>query len=154
MKLKVHRLLQICTAVVFTLCGCASTPDPTAIKVTLEAAANVNPDVHGRPSPVIVRLYELRSPTAFTNADFFSLYDKDQEILGADLVVKEEIQLTPGEKRSFRRQTQPDTRHIAAIAAFRDLNRAQWRSTAVVPLQQTTRITIRLDGNNIAISTK
>jgi len=152
MKMKVRRLWQICAVTIFALCGCSSTPDPTVLKMTIGASPSINPDVHGRPSPVIVRLYELKSPTAFLSADFFSLYDKDQETLGADLVLKEEIQLTPGEKRQFRRLPQPDTRHIGAIAAFRDLEHAQWRSTAAVPLQQTSRMTISLDGNNILIT--
>lgn len=137
------------------IASCSSAPKitpTTNIQVTLEAAANVNPDSRGRPSPIIVRFYELKSPTAFNNADFFSLYEHEQETLGADLVTKEEIQLTPGEKRQFQRQPQPDTRHIGVIAAFRDLEHAQWRSTTIVPLQQTTPITIKLDGSTIVIS--
>ncbi len=142
------------TVIASLMIGCAGAPKPkpTVIQVGLEAAANVNPDARGRPSPIILRFYELKSPTSFNNADFFSLYEHDQETLGADRVAKEEIQLTPGEKRQFERQTQPDTHYIGVIAAFRDLEHAQWRSTLAVPLQQTTPITIKLDGSTIVIS--
>ena len=68
---KKQRALLICTALIFMLFGCASAPKPTLVQVALSAQANVNPDSRGRPSPIVVRFYELKTPTAFNNADFF-----------------------------------------------------------------------------------
>lgn len=53
--------------------GCSSlSPFSTLTKLDLRLTASdkVNPDLHGRPSPVVVRLLELRHPVAFENADF------------------------------------------------------------------------------------
>ncbi|MGB7990462.1 MAG: type VI secretion system lipoprotein TssJ, partial [Candidatus Methylophosphatis roskildensis] len=47
-------------------------PKPTVITATIDAAATVNPDANGRPSPIVMRMFELRSIAAFNNADFFS----------------------------------------------------------------------------------
>ena len=50
---------------------------PAEIEVTVEASDDLNPDFEGNPSPMVVRFYELKSPTAFNNAGFFALYDSD-----------------------------------------------------------------------------
>ncbi len=54
-------------------------PDRTEIEATFRAAADLNPDYQGNPSPLVVRFYELKSPTAFNNAGFFDLYDNAEE---------------------------------------------------------------------------
>jgi type VI secretion system protein VasD len=137
------------------LAACASPPPPppkpTIIQATIEVRPNTNPDARGRPSPVVLRFYELKSLAAFNGADFFSLFEKDKDVLAAELVAREEFQLAPGENRQFERKPQPDTRYIAVVAASRDLERAQWRaSMPAVPLQ-TTPVVIKLDASNVSI---
>src|SRR5947207_3053449 len=105
--------LRVPLAVLLGLAACAAPPPkPATIAATLDAHANVNPDARGRPSPVIVRFYELKSLAAFNAADFFSMFDRDKETLGAELVAREEFDLRPGEKRPLARTLQPDTRYI------------------------------------------
>jgi len=95
--------------------------------------------------------YALEQISAtFNAADFFSLYERDKETLGADVLAREEFQLMPGDKRQFQRPTQADTRFVAVVAAFRDLERAQWRAASAVPLNQTTPIVIKLDGSKVS----
>lgn len=144
----------VAITVLFGLAGCASAPKPIAVKASLEAQKSVNPDLHGRPSPVVVRVYALKSLAAFNSADFFSLFDKDKEVLGADLIDREELQLMPGQQRDLQKVFPPETRHIAVIAAFRDLERSQWRATADIPPKQ-TKITaqILLEGKKVSIVT-
>ncbi len=117
----------------------------------MEVDAGVNPDAHGRPSPVVVRLYELKALAAFRSSDFFSLFDHDQQTLGVELVTKEEYLLEPGYKRQFDRKLQPDTRFIGVIAAFRDLERSQWRATMTVVQQETTPVFIRIEANKVSV---
>ena len=86
---------------VLLLTGC-TTLSPyssvTKLNLNLIASDEVNPDLHGRPSPVVVRLFELKHPVAFENADFFSLYERGKESLAPDLVTSEELELRPGQK--------------------------------------------------------
>ena len=88
-------------AVLALLAGC-STLSPysrlTKLDLALSAGERVNPDLNGRPSPVVVRLFELKHPVAFENADFFSLYERPKETLDPDLVTSEELELRPGER--------------------------------------------------------
>jgi type VI secretion system protein VasD len=139
------------------LSGCAGAPKPpppTVIELTLEVAADANPDARGRASPIIVRLLELKSLAAFDSADFFSLFEKDQATLGSELVAREEFQFQPKDTRKLQRTLQSDTRHVAVIAAFRDLERAKWRAAIAVPLHKTTPVVVRVDARSISISTK
>lgn len=136
------------------LAGCAGAPKPTVVKAILNAHSSVNPDVRNRPSPVTVRIYGLKSRAAFDSADFFSLYDKDKETLGADLLDKDEFQLMPGENRPFEKQFSPETRYLGVVAAFRDLERAQWRTTVAIVPNQVSTIQVKLERNSVTIHNK
>jgi type VI secretion system protein VasD len=143
--------------VIAIMSGCASPPPPpkpTIIQATIDVRASTNPDAKGRPSPIVLRFYELKSLAAFMSSDFFSLYDRDKETLAAELVAREEFQLTPGKSQQFERKLQPETTHIAVVAAFRDLERAQWRASMPVVPQQTTPVVIRLEGSTVSVGGK
>jgi type VI secretion system protein VasD len=124
------------------LAGCASAPKPAEITGTIKASANVNPSVSKRPSPLLVRVYELKTATAFNNADFVSLYQRDQAELGAEMVGRDEVILNPGETRPLNKTTSPDTRFIGVLGAYRDLDHAKWRSVVAVQPGQKQRLLI------------
>lgn len=134
------------------LAGCASAPPkPTIITATIQAGADLNPDNSGRASPVVVRLLEMSSLSVFQASDFFSLWDRENETLSSDLLAKEEFLMRPGEVKRFDRTLQDDTRHIAVVAAFRDLERAEWRATVSIVPHETRPVTIRLDSRSVRI---
>ena len=60
----------------------------TPIKFVIQADQLVNPNVEGEPSPIVVRIYELKSTTNFAQAQFFELFDNDAKRLGPDLVAR------------------------------------------------------------------
>lgn len=138
-------------ALALAVLGCASAPKPTIVKMDLDVGAGVNPDSRGRPSPVVVRLFELKSLAAFNDSDFFSLFDRDKETLGAELVARDELQLQPGEKRQVERVLQLDTHYLGVIAAFRDLEQARWRAAVPVPAGATVQLAIRVDARSVSI---
>ena len=147
------RLLQLATAATLVaLFSCASGPKPTTVKATLEVQPTVNPDSRGRPSPVVVRVYALKSLGAFNGAGFFPLFEKDKETLGAELVDSEEFQLLPGEKRELSKEFKPEARYLGVFAAFRDTERAQWRASIAIPPQKVFPVQIRLESNKVSIA--
>jgi type VI secretion system protein VasD len=149
-----RRFAAICGMLVV---ACASPPKPppppppTIVQASVEALANVNPDARGRPSPVVVKFYELKSLAVFDSADFFSLFERDREILGAELVAREEFQLVPGDRRTFERTLQPDTRYLGVVAAFRDLERSVWRAAVPVTPHKTVPLAIQLDAHKVVM---
>jgi type VI secretion system protein VasD len=132
--------------------GCASGPPLVRGTITVDPATN--PDVNGRPSPIVVRVYELKSVGAFNGADFFSLFEKDQEVLGGELVGREEFHLRPADNRPYQRQLQPETRFIGVVAAFRDLERSLWRQAVPVPAQRRATVSIGLERQAVKVVVK
>lgn len=119
-------------AALMVLVGC-STLSPysqvTKLNLTLTASDQLNPDLHGRASPVVIRLFELKHAAAFENADFFSLYERAKESLAPDMVATEELELRPGETVQLKLSVQEGSRYIGVIAAYRDLRETRWRYT-------------------------
>ncbi|MCC8955317.1 type VI secretion system lipoprotein TssJ [Bradyrhizobium sp. Pear77] len=134
-----------------TNCSTDKTSKTTPIKFVIEADELVNPNAHGKPSPVVVRIYELKSTTTFTQAQFFELFDDDTKRLGPDLVAKREVELTPGDKVDFERDTPIETRNVGVIAGFRAGNDAQWRSTAEIKPDRDNRILVKLTARAVSI---
>jgi len=134
------------------IAGCGS--GPPLVRGSIKADSAVNPDQRGRPSPVVVRVYELKSLGGFDGADFFSLYEKESETLGSDLVGREEYDLQPGEARPYRRQLQPDTKFIGVVAAFRDLENSSWRQAVAVPAKRSVSVTIAIDARTVTVAVK
>ncbi len=122
---------------------------PARAVVSIGAAENLNPNPGGRASPLQVRLFELKTLGAFGKADFFSLYEQPSATLGADLVAQEEFVLRPGETRFLERLLNPETRHIGLFAAYRDLDRAVWRTSVPVIANRTNPIRVDLEARTI-----
>ena len=137
------------TALAAVLVACASAPKPTQVAGTIEASAQVNPSTSKRPSPVLVRVYELKTAAAFSAADFMSLYQRDKTELGGDMLGKDEFVLAPGESKSFAKTLSPDTRFLGVLAAYRDVEHARWRSVVAVQPGQKQNVVIR--ANELAI---
>nr|WP_245180166.1 type VI secretion system lipoprotein TssJ [Cupriavidus sp. LEh25] len=120
------------------LCACAA-PQPDAsreqIKLVLavDARPTVNPDDQDRASPVLVRVYELRTEAAFKSADYFSLDQNDKTVLTQDLLARDAFVLRPGESRSIERKLNPQTTALGFLVGYRDLGKATWRTVYPLP---------------------
>lgn len=113
-----------------------STPpvkEPMLFEVDIEANAQVNPSENGRPSPILVRLYELRNDALFNEADFFNLYNNDKTTLQGDIIAVEQFILRPGEVKQIRRKTNPQATTFGVLVAYRDLPNATWRTSYKLP---------------------
>ena len=114
------------------LCGliltaCSSTPDPTLLDLTLTASADLNPDLTNRPSPMVIKLVELKSHTTFENADYFALSANTKSVLGPDYVAEEMMPVRPGEIKKFKLRLHSESRFIGVLAEYRALDNAVWR---------------------------
>jgi type VI secretion system protein VasD len=118
-------LLATCAA----LAACSTAPPkPVNVKLSIAVSADVNPDAQNRPSPIVIRVYQLKDDAAFKGADYFALYDKEQATLAAALVSRVEFELAPGERHMADFSLSPDTRFIGVAAAYRDIRNAEWRA--------------------------
>ena len=115
--------------------GCGSKPPkpPPPTKAAIVVSADVNPDSGGRPSPIVVRLYQLKEEGAFNSAGYFALADKEQATLGPSLESREEYELQPGQTKELVLKIPPEARYLGAVAAYRDLNNAKWKALSPAP---------------------
>jgi type VI secretion system protein VasD len=134
------------------LSACAGPPKPASVTGTIQASAQVNPSASKRPSPLLVRIYELKSAAGFNAADFMSLYQRDQAELAADMLAKEEFVLSPGETKTFAKTLAADTRFLGIVAAYRDLEHAKWRTLVAVEPGQAQKVTV--NAGELAVEAK
>ena len=136
-----HLLASLAAAALLGACA-SKPPPPASVAGTIQASPQVNPSASRRPSPILVRVYELKSAAAFNGADFMSLYQRDQASLAADMLAKEEFTLSPGESKTFAKTLAADTRFLGVVGAYRDLEHAKWRSVVPITPNQPQKVTI------------
>ena len=135
-------------------CGSKPPPPPTKVSGSVQAADDLNPSVSKRPSPLRLRVYELRSPTPFNQADFMALYQSDQVTLGPDMMGRDELVMQPGETRPYAKVLAAETRFIGVFALYRDLEHATWRAVVPVVPGQAQQLLIRADSLAISASVR
>lgn len=155
----------VCAA---ALAGCASSAskpkpkEPPRLELEVNARPGVNPDDQGRAEPIVVRVYALKNDSAFKQADFFTLQNRDKTVLADDLVKRDEFLLRPGEHRTIVRLADLSTTSIGVLAAFRDLPNSVWRAVYPMPAARDAawyrfstpklKLAIDLEANSIEIT--
>lgn len=141
----------------FLLSGCfgkkpPAPPQAADLDMATVASADLNPDSTGRASPLVLRIYALRSLAEFDKADFFALYEKDEQILAADLVKRDELVLKPGQTTTLKREFAPDVQFIAVVGAYRDVERSTWRATLPLPPGSKGTLAIKADAKAVSLT--
>ncbi|MDH5570346.1 MAG: type VI secretion system lipoprotein TssJ [Gammaproteobacteria bacterium] len=117
----------------------------TDLEVVFSVDADINPDEKNRPSPLFIRMYELKSPKMFNKSDFIGLYERDAELLGADLVASHKLKrLKPGEGRSDHFVLNKDTKYVAFYAEFLKYKNSKYRLVMPVTQNNIVRTTVAL----------
>ncbi len=149
------RLLKptLCAGALLLLGACASGgPDnePDAVDGRIEVLPNLNPNARDRPSPVFLRVYQLKDRAAFDGADFGDFVNADTDLLGGALLSRDVFELCPlemdeprsaqgircqGETLPVTLDVYPDARYLAVVAEFYELRDAtgDWRAVAELP---------------------
>jgi type VI secretion system protein VasD len=144
--------------IILLLSGCKGKPlpipfvsKPTRIAIEIKTAGNINPATDGRASPLVLRVYQLKSPAVFNKVDFFALYDADERTLGGDLVHKEDVIMKPNETQTLVFEPPDGTQAIGIFAAFRDYERAQWRAVAAIQPHKSNVVQLNVSGTSLTI---
>ena len=127
----------------------------TDLVLTLNADADINPDDKKRPSPLFVRMYEQKSTKQFAKANFIDIYERDAEVLGADMVAKQMLKrLKPGDNRKDSFVLKPETRYVGLFAEFLQYKNAKFK--IIVPVAPTnvfaSTAVVHISGNTISIA--
>lgn len=132
------------------LTACAN----SGVRLQLRAAASLNPDPLGVSYPVVLRIYQLNSPATFTQATFKQLWQHDKQLLGTDLLKREEILLTPKSQRVLTVTPEGACQYIGVMGLFQQAG-SQWRGVARVrrgPLPRVEPIRVLVKGAGLVLS--
>jgi len=139
---------------IFTISGCSFlgwSSDPDTANIIITASENLNPNIEKRASPVVLRIYQLTQIDKFNNSDFFALYENDQNILGLDLIYRKELEIKPGNISTEAIEISLSSKYIAVLAAFRDLDQAQWKYFIEIDPFDLPELEIELNKFNVII---
>ena len=148
-----HIVSYLCMFTVLTACSISPRAllFPTKISSQILASFDINPDANGRPSPLVVRIYELKSNNTFDNADFFKLYDEEEATLGGDLLTRKEFELSPGEGREIIYKAHDQARYFGVVAAYRNIDQARWRASTALELNKNNSLIVRMSKQTVTI---
>lgn len=123
---------------------------PAGLMLTLHSAANLNPNVTQRSSPVYLTIMQLKNTTAFKQADYFSLAGKPEQALGNNLISQQRILVTPKLDKQILLALDNQTHALGITAAFTHLNNSEWRQTLTVD-PTLAAVTITLSNNTLTV---
>lgn len=126
----------------------------TDVELSFKVGADINPDDSKTPSPLFIRMYELKSATAFQKASFIDLFERDKDTLGPDLLSKQRLKrIKPGEDYQVKFVLSDKTQYVGLFAEFLEYKNATFR--VVIPVVShnvlETSGQIRVSGNTISI---
>ena len=133
-------LLLLC----LLLAACGGAPKPQGLTVNINASEDVNPDLQGRPSPIVVHLFELSSVEAFNSLDYLGLTNNSGMALGADRLNGTQTVVAPGGFSALELQIDAGTSAIGIVAGYRDIDNATWRRAVPVTPGKTDNIDVQL----------
>jgi len=151
-KRNFFQLLLISTvsvAMLGLLSSCAGAPKRENLDMKVNATADVNPDMQGRPSPIILHIMELNSTEQFNRLDYMSLTQPSGAALGSELLGKNQMVLQPGETKALPMELNPMTTAIGLVAGYRDIDNAAWRKSIPITQGDTKGISITLEQTQI-----
>lgn len=100
----------------------------TDLEIKFKVDADINPDDDRKPSPLFVRMYQLKSTKMFSRANFIDLYEKDKDILGADMISQQKLKrIKPGENRNESFVLSKETRYIGLYAEFLQFKKSSFK---------------------------
>ncbi|VAW58421.1 hypothetical protein MNBD_GAMMA08-205 [hydrothermal vent metagenome] len=124
----------------------------TDLQIDFEVDADINPDELGKASPLFIRMYELKAKKMMKKADFIEIYERDKEVLGADMVSVHKLKhFKPGEKRTEHFVLNKDTRYVVLYGEFLEFRDSKYKLIIPVVANNVFRnsVIIRVSGNEL-----
>lgn len=128
------------------LTACANTPvsEPKQLlNLNIVSDAGSNPDYTGRPSPTVVKVFQLKSDGKFKQNKFIDIF-QDDSVLSTDNLESKEIVVSPNDQTDLMLALHKDTQYIGVIAAFQQSNNAKYKLVMPIPELSEDKITEKI----------
>lgn len=126
----------------------------TEVEVKFIVEPDTNPDDSNdnKPSPLVVRVYELADKEQYEHARFRDIYFDDKKILGDDFIKKHTLKpLLPGTERLDKFTLKKGTAYVGLFAEFVQYKDADFRVTIPVDEFLTTNQEVRLSYHSMSL---
>lgn len=136
-----------------TMAGCATTPGhPTPLRLDIEVAEDANPDDGGRPSPVVLSIFDLAMPERFSRSNYLTLLSAPEKCLRGDLLGSHRTNaIAPGTQRTIELTAEPSARHVGIIAELVQFPDAKTRVDVPLRPNRLNRVKLRIDSAGIRL---
>lgn len=123
-------ILYLC----FLLVSCSSNTENTVdFSYFITASADINPDIAGRPSSVIVRIYQLTNKINFENASYDALFESNHNALGTEYINLDEYLIDPNTRKEVELKISENAKYIGVVVGYRSTDMVTWRTIKAVP---------------------
>ena len=128
--LKKATVIFICVLIT----ACSNTTENTVdFSYYISASSDINPDRKGKPSSVIVRVYQLANKINFENATYNALFESDHNALGTEYIALEEFLVDPDSRKEIDLKISENAKYIGVVVGYRSVNKVTWRTIKAVP---------------------
>lgn len=123
----------------FLMTGCTqkeSQPQVQERVINIFADKDINPNKYNYAAPLSFFIYQLKALEGFQDQDdeFFFFPDAQETTsFSQDVIAKKELIIKPGEKREVRFPRHSEEVAFGFIAAFREINKAEWKREISFP---------------------
>ena len=148
-------LPNLCIGLCFLMGGCSSSPKSlplSKLTILFQSTPNLNPDINGRPSPVDIRIYQLKQTSTFSQSKFFDLYNHSQSVLGRDLVEEHSFEVRPRRNKKIDINLEKEAKYLGFLVAYYDINQAKWKDVLVVSELERDTMTLSLNSKKFSIT--
>ncbi len=114
---KKFRNLMFVLFVIAFATGCAK--NPTHLELVIKTTEDLNKDVDGRSSPLMLTFYELESAEKFSKFDYWTLLEKSGDNLKDDLVSQSKHIILTEQKQNYKISFADKTKYLGIVANFR-----------------------------------
>lgn len=120
--------------------------------VNLQSVNYLNPDVNGRASPLVVTLYQLKTPYAFKQASADQLINNSAKSLANSLIDKQTVIIKPSSQQLVHFPVAAGTNYIGVLALYRNINQANWHEVVKINPKKDAEINVLLESNGLSIN--
>ena len=127
--------LQIVLVAMLLLTSCSSSPLEKKIKFayTITASEDINLDINGTPSSVIVRVFQLTNTANFKAARYENVFTGLQNKLGAEFIGVNEHLVDPETEQVFKVDLSAQAKFLGIAVGYRSADTVTWKTVQAIP---------------------
>jgi len=121
-------------------------------QITVRADSGLNGGAARRPKKSVLWVYVLRHPAGFERAGFEALYERAEASLGADLLGREKLNLSPGGTYQLPLDLASSARALGVLVAYQEPERDGWKALLPLGAAAADALAVRIDAGAQRVS--